>query len=141
MIIERTRKTPYVSFDVEKGMLEITGSLLSTDSQGFFEGLFTFARDYIKTQPQKTVLKFTIEYFNTSSSKLLLNSAENKFNDNPALGRLIFVYSELLENSSTKTDDANTIFTQQIALEFIAKFTNIFLFSFVKRKYIIIKRV
>ena len=73
MIIERTRKTPYVSFDVEKGMLEITGSLLSTDSQGFFEGLFTFARDYIKTQPQKTVLKFTIEYFNTSSSKLLLN--------------------------------------------------------------------
>ncbi|MBI9066656.1 MAG: DUF1987 family protein [Salinivirgaceae bacterium] len=52
---------------------DYTGSLLSTDSLGFFEGLFNMANDYIKSQPNKTLLKFNIEYFNTSSSKLLLN--------------------------------------------------------------------
>lgn len=44
------------------------------------------------------------------ASKLLLKSAENQFKNNSALGRLIYVYSDLLDNSVTKTEDANTIF-------------------------------
>lgn len=44
------------------------------------------------------------------ASKLLRDSVENKFNGNSAAGRLIFVYSQLLKNSNTITDDANTVF-------------------------------
>lgn len=44
------------------------------------------------------------------ASRLLLKSAENQFKNNAALGRLIYIYSDLLDNSNTKTDDANTIF-------------------------------
>ena len=37
-------------------------------------------------------------------------SAENQFNTNPALARLIFLYSSHLDNSSNLKEDANTIF-------------------------------
>ncbi len=37
-------------------------------------------------------------------------SAENQFNSNPALARLIFLYSSHLDNSTNKKEDANTIF-------------------------------
>jgi tetratricopeptide (TPR) repeat protein len=37
-------------------------------------------------------------------------SAENQFNSNPALARLIFIYSRHLKNSTKNKEDANTIF-------------------------------
>lgn len=45
-----------------------------------------------------------------NAAKLFRASLENKFKDNPAAGKLIFTYSELLKNSETKTEDANRVF-------------------------------
>jgi tetratricopeptide (TPR) repeat protein len=44
------------------------------------------------------------------AAKLLLSSSENQFDDNPALGRLILLYADLLMESSRFMDDANTVF-------------------------------
>jgi tetratricopeptide (TPR) repeat protein len=44
------------------------------------------------------------------AAKFFRESLENNFEKNKAAGKLIFLYSQLLENSVTKIDDANTIF-------------------------------
>lgn len=73
IIIEKTRKTPYVFFDSSTGVLEMTGSLLPTNSVGFFNDIFKMVEDYLKNPAPKTTLKINLDYFNTSSSKLLLH--------------------------------------------------------------------
>ncbi len=47
---------------------------------------------------------------NIKSSIAYRKSVENKFNGNPAAGKLIFLYSLLLNDSKDRTEDANTIF-------------------------------
>lgn len=72
-IIEKTKKTPYVHFDPEFGKLEIKGYSLPPNSLLFYEPLFQVVDKYIESPQQKTELFFHIEYFNTSSSKVILH--------------------------------------------------------------------
>lgn len=72
VIIEKTRKTPYVSFNLDSGLFEMRGSLLPTNSFGFFDAVFSLVDDYLKKPASKTEIKIELDYFNTSSSKLLL---------------------------------------------------------------------
>lgn len=44
------------------------------------------------------------------AARFFKQSLENSSDNNKAAGQLIFLYSQLLENSTTKIDDANTIF-------------------------------
>lgn len=72
LVIERTKRTPYVKFNAEEGYLEIKGSILPADSVGFFEDLFNAVDNYLQNPQQNTQIILYIEYFNTSASKLLL---------------------------------------------------------------------
>ena len=57
------------------------------------------------------LLKKENTYLNTiRASKLYRQSLENNFKNNKAAGKLIFLYSKLLENSDTVIDDSNTVF-------------------------------
>ncbi len=71
-IVEKTRKTPYINFDQSIGKLEINGYSLPTDAREFYTPLFQLVDDYLKNPQAKTELNFHIEYFNTISSKLIL---------------------------------------------------------------------
>lgn len=70
--IEGTGKTPVVIFDKALGLLEITGYSLPQNAHEFYENLFVLIDEYLKNPKPRTEIKFHVEYFNTSSSKILL---------------------------------------------------------------------
>lgn len=72
LTIEKTTKTPYVFFDKQQGNLEIKGVSLPTNAIEFYTPLFQFIEEYLKKPQERTDIVFHFDYFNTSSSKILL---------------------------------------------------------------------
>ncbi len=73
IIIESTPKTPSVNFNAENGVLEIKGRSIPENSIEFYKPLVEWIEQYgISPQP-KTIVNVQLEYFNTSSSKCILD--------------------------------------------------------------------
>ncbi|NOZ45390.1 MAG: DUF1987 domain-containing protein [Chlorobi bacterium] len=70
--IENTSDSPYVYFDAEKGVFEISGLLIPEDPAKFYQPVIKWSKEYIKSPNPQTVLNLRIEYINTSSSKILM---------------------------------------------------------------------
>jgi len=70
--LERTSRTPFVLMDPVKGLIEIKGISIPNNSYDFFMPLFERVEHYVQTPISKTVVNLELEYFNTSTSKALL---------------------------------------------------------------------
>jgi len=70
--IEPTHKTPKVFFDPEQNKFELSGRSIPEDSVGFYKKILDWIDEYGKQANAKTEFKFELEYFNTSSSKNIL---------------------------------------------------------------------
>jgi hypothetical protein len=73
ILIEGTPKTPSVKFDPEKGVIEIKGRSIPENSIEFYKPLVDWLEFYSKNPLQKTLVNVQLEYFNTSSSKCILD--------------------------------------------------------------------
>jgi hypothetical protein len=71
--IEGTAKTPSVRFDAEKGILEIKGRSIPENSIEFYKPLVDWLDSYKGNALGKTEVNVQLEYFNTSSSKCILD--------------------------------------------------------------------
>jgi len=71
--IEGTPKTPKVNFDPEKGTLLLKGRSIPENSIEFYRPLVDWLDKYSTSPKGKTVCDIQLEYFNTSSSKCLLD--------------------------------------------------------------------
>mgnify|MGYP001267738532 CR=1 FL=1 len=71
--LEGTPKTPRVSFDFENGILELLGRSIPENSVEFYEPLNNWIEGYGESPQPKTIFEVKLEYFNTSSSKCLLD--------------------------------------------------------------------
>lgn len=71
--IEGTSKTPTVSLNPEKGFVEIKGRSIPENSVEFYKPLVDWLEDYKKSPAPKTTVNIQLEYFNTSSSKCILD--------------------------------------------------------------------
>ena len=71
--IEGTPKTPLVKFDEDKGVIEIKGRSIPENSIEFYKPLVDWLDLYAKTPLTKTQVNVQLEYFNTSSSKCILD--------------------------------------------------------------------
>jgi hypothetical protein len=65
--------TPEINFDPEKGELNISGRCIIENPAVFFKPLYDWLDDYIKQPRPETTLHVNLEYFNTSSSKYILD--------------------------------------------------------------------
>ena len=72
LIINDSIKTPTVVFDIA-GILEIKGKSIPENSLEFYRPVFEWLDIYSQSPAPKTELKISLEYFNTSSSKCLLD--------------------------------------------------------------------
>ncbi|MDN5205289.1 DUF1987 domain-containing protein [Fulvivirgaceae bacterium BMA10] len=70
--LEPTQKTPKLFFDPSNGAFEISGRSIPENSIEFYRPLLNWLDEYIKSPNKKTELKIMLEYFNTSSSKCLV---------------------------------------------------------------------
>lgn len=73
IFIEGTPKTPNISFDHGKGSLLLKGRSIPENSIEFYKPLVDWLDAYSSSPKPKTVCDVQLEYFNTSSSKCLLD--------------------------------------------------------------------
>ena len=73
IIIEGTPKTPSVKFDAATGILEIKGRSIPENSIEFYKPLVDWLDKYSEDPVSQTVVNIHLEYFNTSSSKCILD--------------------------------------------------------------------
>jgi len=71
--LEGSPKTPSIKFDPESGIMEIRGRSIPENSIEFYKPLVDWLDDYAKTPLKKTQVNIHLEYFNTSSSKCILD--------------------------------------------------------------------
>jgi hypothetical protein len=73
LVIEGTSKTPSVKFDPNSGLIEIKGRSIPENSIEFYKPMVDWLEKYAKTPKTKTKVNIQLEYFNTSSSKCILD--------------------------------------------------------------------
>ena len=71
--ITGSAKTPTLSFDPSQGTLQIKGRCIPEDPIEFFRPLNEALSEYLQSGPSRIVVTIDLEYFNTSSSKCLLD--------------------------------------------------------------------
>lgn len=73
LILEGTSDTPKIILDQQHGIFEISGRSLPEDSAEFYRPVLDWIGRYAKQASPTTNFVFKLEYFNTSSSKLILD--------------------------------------------------------------------
>lgn len=71
--LEGTEDTPTIVLDKENGKLEISGRSLPEDAMQFYKPVLDWIEQYAKDPNPDPVFVFKLDYFNTASSKLVLD--------------------------------------------------------------------
>jgi hypothetical protein len=72
--ITATKYTPEITFDAGSNVLEIKGETYPENTAEFYAPVFTWLDEYIaQLQDQQVTLNLEITYFNSSSSKVLMD--------------------------------------------------------------------
>lgn len=71
--IQATDETPSVILDPENNVFEFSGKSLPEDVTSFYSPVLNWLDEYCKTPKPKSRFDFKLVYFNTASSKLILD--------------------------------------------------------------------
>ncbi|MGE0771431.1 MAG: DUF1987 domain-containing protein [Cyclobacteriaceae bacterium] len=71
--LEGTEDTPKIILDKKNGIFEISGRSLPEDSAEFYKPVLDWIGQYAGDPNGNTEFVFKLEYFNTASSKLILD--------------------------------------------------------------------
>jgi hypothetical protein len=64
--------TPYVLLDAKKGLIELSGRSFPEDANRFYKPIINWVEEYIVSPNSITQINFRFTYFNTASSKKIL---------------------------------------------------------------------
>ena len=70
--LEGTEDTPKIILDKTNKIFEISGRSLPEDSAEFYQPVLDWLSEYANDPLPETIFDFKLEYFNTSSSKALI---------------------------------------------------------------------
>ena len=68
-----TEDIPEIILDKKNEVFEISGRSLPEDVNSFYEPVIDWIQEYTKTPNPTTIFKFRFSYFNTASSKIILD--------------------------------------------------------------------
>ena len=71
--IEATLKSPKVLLDKDNGNFEINGRSIPENTSEFYAPIMDWLKEYGQSPNPQTDFQFKLEYFNTSSSKCILD--------------------------------------------------------------------
>lgn len=71
--LESTPRTPLVNLNPESGVFEMKGKSIPENSTVFYKAMFDWLNAYLEQPAGKTVLNIQMDYFNTSSSKSVVD--------------------------------------------------------------------
>lgn len=94
--IQGTEKTPTVNCDAASGEISLTGICVPEDAISFFTPIKDWIEDYIKDPKDQTDFTIDLQYFNTSTSRILLNIFRLMMglNDKGHQLQILWVYEE-----------------------------------------------
>jgi hypothetical protein len=73
LLVEKTTTTPALTARVEEGFVEFTGDSYPENSVECYEPIVQWLGQFMETQKRPLAVHFRMPYFNTSSSKCLLD--------------------------------------------------------------------
>ncbi len=73
IILNETQDTPRVILDKKQDQYWFSGTSIPENSRKFYEPIIQWVIEYIKEPNKETVVNFKMKYFNTSSTKSLLD--------------------------------------------------------------------
>jgi len=73
LYFDKTTRTPKITLDPQKNVFEIQGRSIPENSVAFYEPVMQWVEEYSKSPNQNTRMVVRLEYFNTSSSKCLVD--------------------------------------------------------------------
>ncbi len=73
LIIKETLETPSVYFNFSKGHFLIEGRSIPENSSDFYQPIISWLEEYKSNSKGLTTVDFKLEYFNTSTSKYILD--------------------------------------------------------------------
>ena len=71
--IEGSSYTPKIILDPEGNLFELSGRSLPEDVSAFYGPIVEWINKYAQNPNEKTIFEFRLTYYNTASSKLILN--------------------------------------------------------------------
>jgi hypothetical protein len=71
IIKSKIKKTPHLVLDEKNGLIELKGSSIMEDTAVFYNPVMEWVYAYIRN-PKDTTVNIDLEYFNTSSAKILV---------------------------------------------------------------------
>lgn len=72
LYIDPTEKTPLILLDAETGKFELIGVSIPHDGKEFYQSTLDWLRSYVIKPLPETEFTFNLDYFNISSSKMVL---------------------------------------------------------------------
>ena len=73
LILQETSLTPGISLNNETGQLEFKGKSIPENSLDFYQPIYEWLDAYVIEPNEKTIVTIQLDYFNTSSSKCILD--------------------------------------------------------------------
>jgi hypothetical protein len=73
LVITETETTPSVNGNVETGSLSIVGESFPNLAMRFYQPIMDWLQSYVQQATVPVTLTFKLSYFNTSSSKCIIN--------------------------------------------------------------------
>lgn len=73
LFIKGTDDTPEVILNPENDEFEIKGMSMPEDVSGFYDPIIDWLEEYAENAKDKTVFSFKLSYFNTASSKAIMD--------------------------------------------------------------------
>jgi hypothetical protein len=73
LVIAKTDDTPQVHLDKATGKFEFSGKSLPEDVSSFYKPIFDWLDAYSKNTNDESIFEFKMTYFNTASSKVILD--------------------------------------------------------------------
>lgn len=95
--LEPTMETPKVLLDKDNAVIEFAGNSLPEDVNSFYEPVLEWIDKYIENPNETTEINMKFDYYNTSSSKMILKILE-KFREIHKKGYSVVVNWHYMED-------------------------------------------
>jgi hypothetical protein len=73
LILDKTQDTPEVVLNKEDGVFNFSGISIPENTKDFYTPIFNWIDEYVKNPNEETIVNFNMVYFNTSSTKSILD--------------------------------------------------------------------
>lgn len=110
--LEGTEDTPKILLDKGNAIFEISGRSLPEDAAEFYQPIIDWINRYSEEPLDETIFVFKLEYFNTASSKLILDTL-SALEDIPGVKIHWYFYED-----DEDMEEAGEEFSELIDLEF-----------------------